>query len=241
MHRPGPPRATVIALHGFTMGRPWIDAHALMASRWFDLGLDVALLTLPYHGPRCPPHASYSGELFATWDVGQLNEAVRQAVQDIHLVKTWLARETGAPVGLLGLSLGGYLAALMAGLCDDLAFVVPLVPPICLGALPIRLIAAQGPDGAAPFSLDEMRKAYRVHMPTTYPLAVAPERVLIIGARGDCVVPPEHAHALWQHWGRPAVHWFSGSHSALFRGRLLTRVAEHLAGLGLLGDAALAA
>jgi hypothetical protein len=78
-------------------------------------------------------------------------------------------------------------------------------------------------------------------MPTTYPLAVAPERVLIIGARVDCVVPPEHAHALWHHWGRPAVHWYSGSHSALFRRPLATRVVEHLAGLGLLGEAAIAA
>ncbi len=76
-HRPGPPRATVVALHGFTMGTAWIDAHVLMAGQWFVRGFDVALVVLPFHGPRCPRTSRYSGELFASWDVGRTNEAVR--------------------------------------------------------------------------------------------------------------------------------------------------------------------
>lgn len=229
MHRPGRPRATMLALHGFTMGTPWIDAYVLWAQQWFDAGFDVALLALPFHGPRCPRTARYSGELFGSWDVSRTNEAVRQAVADVHLVKTWIAERTRRPVGVLGLSLGGYLAALVAGLCPDLAFVVPLVPPVHLDALARSLLADDGE-----FPLAELRAALRVHSPLSHPLAVPRERVLIVGARGDCIVPPEHPYALWQHWGEPPVYWYSGSHMAPFRrARLIARIRAHLDGLGL--------
>ncbi len=236
MHRDTRPRATVMALHGFTMGTSWIDAHVLMAAKWFALGFDVALVALPFHGPRSPRTARYSGELFASWDVGRTNEAVRQAVHDVDLVRRWIAAETGRPVGLLGLSLGGYVAALMAGLCDDLPFVIPLVPPVTFDALACSLLALDGPPHACapPLPFADLRAAYAVHSPLSHALAIPRERVLIVGARGDCLVPPEHAYALWRHWGEPPIHWYSGSHVAPFRrARLLARVAAHLDALAL--------
>jgi hypothetical protein len=235
VHRPGPPRATIVALHGFTMGTAWVDAYVLMAAKWFDLGFDLALVALPFHGPRCPRSARYSGELFASWDVGRINEAIRQAVHDIQLVKSWIARTTDAPVGLLGLSLGGYLAALMAGLCSDLAFVVSIVPPVYLDALARSLLGGAEASVAPLNALETLRRAYSIHCPLTYPLAVPRDRVLVVGARGDCLVPPEHAHALWRHWGAPAIHWCSGSHTAPFRrARLVESIQRHFAALGLL-------
>lgn len=236
MHRSAPPRATILALHGFSMGTAWIDAHVLMAARWFALGFDVALMALPFHGPRCPATARYSGELFASWDVGRTNEAIRQAVHDVDVVHRWIAAETGRPVGVLGLSLGGYIAALMAGLCEDLAFVIPLVPPVTLDALVGSMLALDTPPTvlAPPIPFADLRAAHAVHSPLTHPLAIPRERVLIVGARGDCIVPPEHAYALWRHWGEPAIHWYSGSHLAPFRrARLVARVAAHLDSLGL--------
>jgi len=122
-HETRPSRGTMIALHGFTMGRPRVDAVVLMANQWYERGLDVALFTLPYHGARTPPESRFSGEHFAMPDVGRLSEAVREAVYEIRRVIHWRREETGAPVGVLGLSLGGYLAALMGGLVEDLDFV----------------------------------------------------------------------------------------------------------------------
>jgi dienelactone hydrolase len=224
MHRDRPPRATIVALHGFTMGSAWIDAHVLLAARWFRLGFDVALLTLPFHGLRRPAASRYSGELFASWDVGRTNEAVRQAVYDVDLVRRWIAADSGRPVGVLGLSLGGYVAAVLASLYDDLAFVIPLVPPVTLDALASSLLA-----GTSSISLADLRAGYVVHCPLRHALAVPRERVLIVGARGDYIVPPEHAYALWRHWGEPPIHWYSGSHVAPFhRVRLVARIAAHL-------------
>jgi hypothetical protein len=238
MHERKPPHATVLALHGFSMGQPRIDAFALFASQWFKRGLDVALLTLPYHGARRPPKARFSGQRFADANPAMLNDAVRRAAYDVHVVRGWLREQTGLPVGLLGLSLGGYVVSLMAGLCDDIDFVVPIVPPVCMGDLAWRFFSRsrRRRAGTAPaYTHNELRAMYRVHSPLTFPLRVPKERVLIIAGRGDRIVPPEHPHALWRHWGEPRIHWFSGSHLAPFgRERIVAAAADHLKQIGIL-------
>lgn len=215
--RPAP--ATAIALHGFTMGNPSVDAAVLMVADWFRLGLDVALVTLPFHGTRRPPNARYSGELFASWHVGRLNEAVRQSIHDVQRVAAWLRDERPHDVGVIGMSLGGYLAALLAGLRSDLRFVIPIAAPVRLGSFPSALFASSryARSGTAPLSPEELDAAYRVHSPITYPLAVPRERALIIAGRGDHVVDPEQPLALWRHWQRPPIHWYDGSHVTPFR------------------------
>jgi hypothetical protein len=43
------------------------------------------------------------------------------------------------------------------------------------------------------------------------------------------MVPPQQAEALWEHWGRPAQHWYPGSHSVwLGKTALHARIEEHL-------------
>lgn len=236
MHERTPPHGTVLALHGFSMGAPRLDAWALFAAQWYRLGLDVALLTLPYHGARAPRGSRVSGQRFADPNPALLHDAVRRAVYEIHVVRAWLRERTLAPVGLLGLSLGGYLSALTAGLVDDLDFVMPMVPPVCIGDLAWRFFAAsRRRDGATPYTHAELRAMYRVHSPLTYPLRLPRERVLIIAGRGDRIVPPEHPQALWRHWGEPAIHWFSGSHLAPFgRDAIVAAGAAHLRRLGIL-------
>jgi pimeloyl-ACP methyl ester carboxylesterase len=237
-HEPGWPRGTVVALHGFTMGRPRIDAVMLMASQWFERGLDVALFTLPYHGARTPPESRFSGEHFAVPDVARLGEAVREAIYEIRRVVHWRREESGAPVGLLGLSLGGYLAALAAGLCDDLDFVIPIVPPVCIGDLAWRFFTQTRhyrEGGPTALSQEDLRRAFRAHSPLAHPLRVPRERTFIVAGCGDRIVPPEHPAALFDHWGEPAIHWFSGSHLAPFgRGRIVRKIAGHLRSIGVL-------
>jgi pimeloyl-ACP methyl ester carboxylesterase len=237
-HDRGRPRGTVVALHGFTMGRPRLDAIVLLANHWYRRGLDVALLTLPYHGARTPADSRFSGEHFAVPDVGRLGEAVREAIYEVRRVTHWLREESGAPVGVLGLSLGGYLAALAAGLCDDLDFVVPIVPPVSMGDLAWRFYTRtrhHREGGEAALSRDELRRSFRVHSPLAHPLRIPRERVLIVAGRGDRIVPPEHPAALHRHWGEPAIHWFSGSHLAPFgRGRVARRILAHLESIGIL-------
>jgi hypothetical protein len=238
MHDDGRAHGTVIALHGFTMGHPRVDAVVLQAARWYAAGLDVVLPTLPFHGTRSPRFARHSGALFGSWDVGRLNEAVRQSVWDVHRVHGWLRRASARPVGLFGISLGGYVSALLAELCDAWDFVLAVAPAVCLASLPCRLLARSRHARRAgpPIDIEALRAGYRVHSPLTHRLRVARERVLLVAGRGDRVVPPAHAHALWRHWNEPEIIWFSGSHFAPFRrGLIFAAGLGHLARLGLLG------
>lgn len=229
--------ATVLAVHGFTMGWPRIDAIAMLAWEWFRAGLDVALLTLPFHGPRTPTEARFSGDSFARPDVGELNEAARRAVREIRLATRWLREESARPVGLLGLSLGGYLSATVAGLDPDLAFVVAMVPPVCFGDLAWRFLpepAARAGAAGPALGYEELRRAFRVHSPLAHAPVVARERLLVVAGRGDRIVPPAHPTSLWRHWGEPSIHWFDGSHLAPFgRAGIAAAVRRHFAKLDL--------
>jgi pimeloyl-ACP methyl ester carboxylesterase len=238
MHPSGTAKGTILAVHGFTMGWPQFDAIVMMASEWFRRGLDVALLTLPYHGPRTPSTSRFSGDRFASPDVGELNAAANRGIYEILVAWRWLKSHQDAPVGILGLSLGGYLAATVAGMEPELDFVIPLVSPACLGDLAWRFYAATRTGRiptATPLSHEELRTAFRVHSPLMYRLQVPVERALIIAGRGDRIVPPEHPAALWRHWGKPTIHWFSGSHLAPFGRRgIVGAVVRHLEKLEVL-------
>jgi pimeloyl-ACP methyl ester carboxylesterase len=233
--RPAP--ATVLAVHGFTMGDPDVDAILLMAPEWFALGLDVVLVTLPFHGKRTPATARYSGELFASWNVGALNEAVRHSIFDLERVTRWLRSEGESVIGVVGLSLGGYLAALLAELVDELACVIPIAAPVHLGAFPSALFARSrhARRSAPPLTARELEDAYRVHSPLTHRLALPRDRALIVAGRGDRIVPPDHALNLWRHWRRPSLHWFGGSHVTPFRrAAVFAAGVRHLRTIGIL-------
>jgi pimeloyl-ACP methyl ester carboxylesterase len=211
------------------MGWPTIDAHVLMAARWFRLGFDVALMTLPFHGARAAAGDRYSGEQFASWHAGRLNEAVRQSVHDASFVLRWLAENRGVPVGVLGMSLGGYIAALLAAWHRDLAVVFPVVPAVCLADLPVRLFALSRGGQTPPLSSAELRGAYRIHSPLFHRLAIPRARALIIAALGDGITPAWQARRLWKHWGRPRAIWFSGGHVSPFhRSRMAEAIESHL-------------
>ena len=115
------------------------------------------------------------------------------------------------------MSLGGYLASLCAGLSDDFDFLIPLVPPACMGDLAWRVYRCTGHHRAG---LDEtlteenMRAAFYIHSPLAHPRKIARERILIAAGAGDRIVPPEHPSALWEHWERPR---YIGSGAAISR------------------------
>jgi pimeloyl-ACP methyl ester carboxylesterase len=230
LHRDRPARGTIVGLHGFGMGRPALDAAALMAPGLFASGLDVALLTLPLHGARTPSAAPFSGAPLTVPDVPAMNEAVGQAVHDLVHLLAWLRARSSRPVGLVGLSFGGYVAALMAGLTADLDFVATIVAPVCLGDLAGRFITASRLHGDGPGASEAretLRAAYRVHSPLAHPPRIPRHRLLIIAGAGDRIVPSEHAGWLWTHWDRPRLYWFRGSHLVPFGRRQMLRAVRH--------------
>jgi pimeloyl-ACP methyl ester carboxylesterase len=240
LHPEGEALGTVIGLHGFGTGYPRFDATALMVRPLHAAGLDVALSALPFHGARTPHSSRFSGQVLTAPNVPQMNEAIGQAVHDLAVLAAWLRERSDRPVGVIGLSLGGYVAALLAGLLP-LDFVVPIAAPVDLGELAFRFMRAsryyrRRPD--AGLGLEELRAAYGIHSPLAHAPIVPRERLLIVAGRGDRVVPSGHATRLLAHWGEPRIHWFSGSHLVPFgRSRILAAVWTFLRDLGVLAIA----
>jgi dienelactone hydrolase len=229
-HRPGEPRATIIALHGFGAEAPWLNQE-LLSTRWlFARGHDVALLTLPFHGARGGAGDLYSGQRFLDGGPAAINAACAQAVSDVRALLRYLAEERGARVvGVLGLSLGGYLAALLAGLEPRLAFCVPVVPVVSIPDLALEwgVVGAALRLAIRAGRVDRARlhAAFASSAPLGYVPRVPRDRLLIIAGAGDRLAPPEQALALWAHWRRPRLVWFPGGHVLQFGRR---RVREQL-------------
>ena len=59
---------------------------------------------------------------------------------------------------------------------------------------------------------DDYEQSLAVTSPVTYAPVVPKDRLMVIGGLGDRLAPPEQSLLLWEHWGRPRLHWFPGSH-----------------------------
>src|SRR5947199_382710 len=82
------------------------------------------LAVLPFHGLRTPAAVRFSGALFPTANVFRTNEAFAHALADLRALIAWL-RNRGTPeIGLMGMSLGGYLTALTASCEPELGFAI---------------------------------------------------------------------------------------------------------------------
>ena len=221
----------MLCVHGYAGGHLWLERLAFEADRFYHAGVDVVLYVLPYHGSRAPAAARRSGEAFFTMDLVRTNEAFAQAIYELRALLRYLRGAGTGPVGAFGMSLGGYTTALLASVEPELAFAVPMIPLTSLA----DMMWAQG-DGDPRlamavehgWSLAALRDFFRVHAPLARAPLVLPERRLIIAALGDRICPPEQAGALWDHWGRPRIHWYPGGHLAQFGRRVALREVRSL-------------
>ena len=211
-HR-GEPRPTLLAIHGYGMGRIGFDARVFDIRRLHnELGLDVAAVVLPLHGPRAMLRRSGAGFLdgHPLWT----NAAFTQAIWDLRRVSGWLRAQGVPALGAHGLSLGGYTTALFASLESGLACAIPAVPVANLARLSWLAMDEAGRHAAEASGLDEeaLERAWWIHCPLRFAPRVPPAGRLIVAAAADRITPPDQAQALFEHWERPAIHWFPGTH-----------------------------
>jgi len=227
------PRPTVIAIHGF-------GAEGYALNQWFfalpwlydKLGLDVALFNLPFHGRRQTRFSPFSGHGFFAGGFSRINEAFGQAIHDFRVLMDYLETQRGVTeVGVTGISLGGFTSALLASTEPRLKFAIPNVPVASLA----DIVLEWEPLGAFVramlkanrLSIVEARRLLAVSCPLTWAPVLPRKRLMVIGGVGDRLAPPTHSRLLWDHWGRPRLHWFPGSHILhLDRGGYLREIAK---------------
>jgi len=205
-------RPWLVCIHGWRMGAPGFDLAAFRAARLHRLsGFNVVLPVLPLHGPRA---TRWSGDGFISGDALNTVHALAQATWDVRRLLTWI-RSQGCPaVGVYGLSLGGYTAALLATLEARLDCVIAGIAPsdfVELGRTHSHpLIAALARYGAPPEA--EARSVLRVVSPLAAPPRVPWQGRYLFGGLADRMVPRRQVRALWEHWERPRIAWYNGSH-----------------------------
>lgn len=216
---PGEPRPWLVCIHGFGMGRAQSDLRAFHVGRLHqELGLNLLLPVLPLHGPRLDPGAD-RGEGLMGINVLDTLHGLAQAAADVRACIGWIRRrQPGAPVGIYGISLGGYVSALTASLEDDLACVVAGIPAVDMPDLYRRhappavrrraqASGALGPDADAVMS---------VVSPLALAPRVEPARRYVFAGVGDRMASSDQARRLWEHWGRGPVAWYPGGHIGFF-------------------------
>ncbi|MCO4762700.1 MAG: alpha/beta hydrolase family protein [Myxococcales bacterium] len=236
----GGPRPTLVAIHGFGAEQSWINEWMLALPHFYKLGLNVMLMTLPFHGPRRTRFSPFSGHGFFAGGALRTNEAFAQGVHDFRVFLDHLMNDRGVEqVGVTGISLGGCTTALIASVEPRISFAIPNVPVVSLADLMLEwrplsgyvraLLAATG------MSVRDLRYALAASSPMTWDPVLPRERLMIVAGVGDRVAPPKHSRILWEHWNRCRLHWFPGGHVLhLDKGEYLVEMARFLRELDFL-------
>jgi hypothetical protein len=205
-------RPWVVCVHGTSMGRADLDLRVFRASHLaHGLGCNVALPVLPLHGRRKAkgiPDAE-----FPTIDIVDNVHGLAQSAWDVRRLLSWVRAQDPTGVALVGLSLGGGVAALTGSL-EPVDALIPCVPAVDFPTIfqratprPLREEEHYQVLGAPAAAL------HRVVSPLRMPTATEPEaRFLFAGLTDRLLDPVDQAAALWEHWGRPEVRWFEGGH-----------------------------
>lgn len=210
------PRPTLVVVHGFGASPAWFNASFFGLNQVFADGWDVMLYKLPFHGARRGGLTPINGiELFAH-GMAFFVEAMLHAVHDLRVFLDHLDAQGAPRIGVTGLSMGGYVTALSASVDPRLDFAVPNSAVIDLP----RLLSSWFPANHALGTMralsgidkETFARAVSVTSPLSYMPLVPHDRRMIVAGLGDRFAPPEQSVLLWEHWGRPHIEWFPGSH-----------------------------
>jgi len=231
-----PDAPVVLVSHGWAHRTIRTIEH-LYVKPFLRRGFSVVFLAHPLHFERTP-RGTFSGELTVSADVVLTVEVFRQGVIDMLGAANWLRSLGEKRIGLVGYSLGGYLAGLAAAVRDSWAFVVlggtgdSPVSPILDTSLGKNIRE----DLRACQMLDRGRltKAWKIISPGALSPKVPRERILLVAGRYDRIMLPTSVRRLWNAWGRPELHWLSRGHYTLlatnsgFLNRAVPFMLEHV-------------
>jgi len=211
-------RSWLVCAHGFGMGaNPFVDLRAFRTPQLQRRGVNVVIPVLPLHGPRASGRVR--GEDLMTIDLVDSMHGIAQATWDLRRTIRWLRATQGAErIGVIGYSLGGLVAALVASLEEDLSCVIAGIPVVDLPGLfrrhsgphVGRLAEEHGVLG--PVADD----VHRVVSPLAMACKVPSERRYIFAGLADQMSTFDQARRLWLHWGRPTMAPYAGGHVGFF-------------------------
>jgi hypothetical protein len=206
------PRPWIVALHGYGTGEPYDLWWMGSAAAHQHLGVNVMNVILPRHGPRGRVAIT---DRFPGYDPVVNVYGFAQAISDIRRAITWARAQGDTAIGVYGISLGGYVAALLAGIEPGLAGVVAGIPVVDFGELIGSHTARyQGDDAPIVRAVrsDASVRLNRLVSPLAHAPLVPHDGRFLYAAVGDRMATTSQAVKLWRHWDAPETLWVQGSH-----------------------------
>jgi len=188
----------------------------MMARSAAQQGLAALYLPMPYYNARRPRNKEH--EVALRDDPRRAADGLRQTVMDVRRARAILAARPEVDpsrLGITGISMGGIMTALAAGVDGEFDRVVPIlsggdVATIIFHAHETRrlreLMEAKGMDR------DAAAAALAPVEPLNFASRIGADRCLMINAANDEVIPKETTLALNRAIGGPQIVWLEAGH-----------------------------
>ncbi|MCI0743866.1 MAG: alpha/beta fold hydrolase [Verrucomicrobia subdivision 3 bacterium] len=203
-------KPSVILLHGWNGELGYWRQFPYLAWRLNRWGVNAAMFELPYHAQRRPlaPNAIRN---FISHDLVRMIEATQQALADARALLGWLEEQGSPRIGFWGVSLGGWLAGLLACHEPRSGFSV-LMTPVNRMDRAIKELefceAIRRSLGNATLSLEPLNLLH-------YRPLLDPQRILLIQSNFDLFAPRETVEELWQAWCKPHLWRYRHGHISI--------------------------
>lgn len=192
---------TLILLHGWGMGNADVDARLLQAKYFYGQGLDVLLLSAPFHGRRVPQ--GRKKPVFPSSRPIRAIEGFAMWLSDVRaFTRAFLASGRG-PVALCGLSMGGFAATLAATTNHELSLIAPVIPFADLPALlwdQANQVGGIDPGAAASVDRQRFVQAFSAIAPLSRAPRTESTTMHVFGGLYDRVTPVSHARDIAAHF-----------------------------------------
>lgn len=203
-------RPLVLAIHGLMMGGPAKARRMFRIDRLFELGLDVALHTLPGHWRRSS--ISWFQQLLDPADLPLTLERLAQNIHDLHSALLSLRQMGYGRIGIIGASMGGFTAALYATqVADGLDFMFLAVPAVSVE----RYLRPRARSFAFPVDPSLIQASGRAQEICT-PLYLEPRfdvgKIRVVAHAGDRVCDVRDTRRWAEDWGIEDYREVVGGH-----------------------------
>ena len=180
-----------------------------LANFFSKRGITVIEMAMPYHFERRRPGSTYADYMLSA-NIGRTIQSVRQAVLDGRKLIAWLKSEGYGEISVLGMSLGSWVAGLVAAHDENVSkaslFLTAgsLADMVWTGRATAAIRQSLEPD----ISLPDLRKAWSPINQENYAgkLARPGLDLQLVLAKRDTVVVPELSHKLLESLRASGAH-----------------------------------
>jgi pimeloyl-ACP methyl ester carboxylesterase len=232
-----PEAPLILIVHGFAVPNVFWDA--LMARRLRARGAHSILIDLPFHLRRRVPGRN-SGDGFFGSDPARIRATVQQSVEDAAALVGWARANITPTVAVMGVSLGGLIASLLAAQVrlDCAVLVAPLCDPptTFLENMPHNLARRLGLTATSGGAWGEDRAQARAMLEATLaPLVprylvprTPPENITLVRPELDLIVGPQPIADLAAAWGVEMWDYRQGHITVMNAPGIASRIRDRL-------------